>query len=343
MTRAGALLPLLAGLLLACGTDPPPAQDPGAALYGAYCALCHGEQGEGYAADNANALNNPDFLAVADDDFLRAALRQGRPGTPMSAWGSEWGGPLSDDDLDTLVAHIRNWETREPVDTLAITVEGEIDRGQDIYDVYCLDCHGVDGNGGDYMSLANPVFLATANDGFLRESIEHGRTQTPMGPYGNQLTFQQIDDLVVLIRSWQVDVSAPPEEFPSKVLDQPVLHPDGPDPAFPSEGRFISTEELAAAYEAGAAMVLADARPPSDYILGHITGAVSVPFFAVDDYLEQLPKDRWIVAYCACPHAESGVVADALEAAGFPNVRVLNEGYDDWVEKGHPVTGGIHP
>jgi cytochrome c oxidase cbb3-type subunit 3/ubiquinol-cytochrome c reductase cytochrome c subunit len=261
----------------------------------------------------------------------------------MSAWGVEWGGPLSDDDLDAMVAHIRAWETREPVQTDAIVVDGEVDRGQDIYDVYCLTCHGPDGNGGTYMSLSNPVFLATANDGFLREAIEHGRSQTPMQPYGNQLTYQQIDDLVVLIRSWQVDVAAPPSELPSKTLEAPLLNPEGPEPTFPLEGRYISTEELAAAYEEGAAMVLADARPPSDYVLGHISGAVSVPFFEVENYLEQLPKDRWIVAYCACPHAESGVVADALEAEGFSQVKVLNEGYDDWVEKGHPITPGAQP
>ncbi|MDP6946934.1 MAG: hypothetical protein QF464_22485, partial [Myxococcota bacterium] len=30
--------------------------------YQTYCALCHGDEGEGYAADSANALNHPAFL-----------------------------------------------------------------------------------------------------------------------------------------------------------------------------------------------------------------------------------------------------------------------------------------
>ena len=30
----------------------------GAHLYDKHCALCHGENGEGYEADNANALGN---------------------------------------------------------------------------------------------------------------------------------------------------------------------------------------------------------------------------------------------------------------------------------------------
>ena len=188
MTPARTLLCLLSMALLSCADEAPPADDHGAALYQEYCALCHGEQGQGYVADNANALNNPDFLAIASDAFLREGIRQGRPGTPMSAWGEEWGGPLSDADLDALVAHIRAWETRDPIDTTSITVDGEVDRGQDIYDVYCQTCHGVDGDGGIFMSLSNPVFLATADDGFLRKSIAEGRINTAREPYGDQLT-----------------------------------------------------------------------------------------------------------------------------------------------------------
>ena len=45
-----------------------------------------GETGAGYAADNAPALANPDFLSVARAGFLSVSIRYGRPGTPMSAW-----------------------------------------------------------------------------------------------------------------------------------------------------------------------------------------------------------------------------------------------------------------
>ena len=164
-----------------------------------------------------------------------------------------------------------------------------------------------------------------------------------MEAYNATLTPQQMDDLVVLIRSWQTDPAAPPEVLPPTTLTDPVLHEGGPDPEFPIEGEFITTEAVAAALEAGAALVLADARPPSDYVLGHISGAVSVPFFAVEDYVEQLPKDRWIVTYCACPHAESGIVLDALKDAGFSLVKVLEEGYDHWKAQGLPITDGPLP
>src|SRR5687767_7153328 len=80
-----------------------PEPHPGEALYRRYCALCHGREGEGYAADNAPQLAGQEFLRSASDQFLDAAIAAGRPGTPMSAWSREHGGPLTDEEI----GHIR--------------------------------------------------------------------------------------------------------------------------------------------------------------------------------------------------------------------------------------------
>ena len=105
MTRLARVtrIPLLAcaALLGACTTTPSSESgesgesetgydDPiehGAALYDKYCAFCHGDQGQGYTADNATALSNQEFLRIATDEFLANSVRFGRPGTTMSAWG----------------------------------------------------------------------------------------------------------------------------------------------------------------------------------------------------------------------------------------------------------------
>src|SRR5690348_5727708 len=58
----------------------------GAALYKQMCAVCHGANGEGYKADQAPAIMNPEFLASVSVDFLRHAIAIGRRGTTMSAW-----------------------------------------------------------------------------------------------------------------------------------------------------------------------------------------------------------------------------------------------------------------
>ena len=324
------------------GVEAPEPPD-GATLYGTYCAICHADTGQGYAADNANAVANESFLAVATDEFLAAAIRRGRPGTAMSAWGFEHGGPLEDSAVDTLVAYIRAWQTEASADVHDEVVEGVADRGALQRELRCAECHGAQGEGGTFQSVANPEFLATASDGFLRYAIEHGRPGTPMVPYGGVLTAQAIGDIVVLLRSWQTEAPDPPGgQLPPKVSN-PILNPDGPEPALGDDPEFVPADTLHAALEAGARISLVDARPYSDYVVDHVSGAVSVPFYAAAELADQIPQGTWTVCYCACPHAESGQVAQVLRDAGHTKVRVLDEGYLVWKEKGYPITQGAAP
>jgi cytochrome c oxidase cbb3-type subunit III len=335
---------LASGLAGGCSSEPDPRVETGRALYAEYCALCHGDNGEGYKADAANALSNQRFLALANAAFLASSIIKGRPGTPMSPWGKAYGGPLGEDDVTALVALMRSWQTSEPIDTSKVAVTpGEAMRGQAAYNVYCSDCHGEEGKGGEYQSLSNPEFLAAIDDGYLKHSIVHGRPSTPMPAYGSQLTNQNIDDLVALIRSWQIDPSDPPKDLPSKDLGNPLLHPDGAEPTFEGSDLYLGFEEVYQAYEAQERMVLLDARAPFDYVQGHIKGAVSVPFYATDEYLDQLPKDAWIVCYCACPHAESTAAAKVLMNNGFNKVKVIDEGLPAWEEASYPMKTGAKP
>jgi cytochrome c oxidase cbb3-type subunit 3 len=347
-----ALLTLLT--LLACGVsllgcgdgDVDPASSAvarGAADYQVYCAVCHGEQGQGYAADNANALAHPAFLATATDDFLRSAIIRGRSGTPMSAWGAEWGGPLEDAAVDDMVTYLRAYAQGPPLDVHEDVVTGEVDRGASVYGANCATCHGEQGEGALAMSLNSPEFLDTASDGYLRFAIQVGRVEVGMPAFAQSLTAQAIDDLVVLIRSWAVDPNLVPPDLPVFDPEQVVFQSEGEEAVFTTESRLVPAAEIFAEYDAGKAMVLLDARPPADYSEGHIAGAISVPFYGVQEVLSDLPKDVWIVCYCACPHAESGLAADALEDAGFTRVKVLDEGVNYWEEQGYPMTVGVDP
>ncbi|WP_181197175.1 c-type cytochrome [Enhygromyxa salina] len=323
-------------------------EERGAALYSSYCGFCHGDEGQGYAADNATALNNQEFLRLADEDFLAAAIRYGRPGTTMSAWGEVKAGPLSDDDIADLVAFIKSWQTVEDaeVDDYAIAPDSSTLRGETYYGVFgCEDCHGELGRGGPYVTLENPWFLTLASDGYLRESIVNGRPGTPMASYAdggmNDLTSAQLDDIIMLIRSWEREPNTDPiGPFVPEVSDA-VLNPDGPDPGFELiDDRFIGVDAVKAALDQGAKLIILDARPHADFLDGHIEGAVSIPFFDLDTVIDELPQDVWIVNYCGCPHAVSGQSFDALQAAGFETIAVLDEGYYEWVERGYPVAIG---
>jgi mono/diheme cytochrome c family protein len=75
-----------------------------------------------------------------------------------------------------------------------------------LYGQNCAGCHGVEGSGGAAMSLANPTFLAIADDDVIRHTAADGVPGTPMPAFaqsaGGMLTDKQIDALVRGIRSW---------------------------------------------------------------------------------------------------------------------------------------------
>lgn len=103
--------------------------------------------------------------------------------------------------------------------------------------------------------------------------------------------------------------------------------------------KFIPAAVLAAAVDAGQEVVFVDARPAMDYEFGHIPDAVNVPYFEAEQHLDALPKDKWLVTYCECPHAEAVQTADALLANGFTKVKVIDEGLAGWRELGRPIVG----
>jgi cytochrome c oxidase cbb3-type subunit 3/ubiquinol-cytochrome c reductase cytochrome c subunit len=314
----------------------------GSALYARYCALCHGARGEGYAADSAPQLANAELLATATDAFLARAVARGRPGTTMSAWDHAHGGPLSDPDVAAVVAFVRAWQTKLAVDVSQVLVTGDALRAEATFADRCASCHGAAGEGGPYLHVANAELLASASDGFLQHAIARGRPGTPMRSYVDELPAQSIDDLVALLRSWQKPV--PPGDVPYPGTVGPVVqNPTGPDPGFVVGKRFTPVDVVKGALDRGASMAFVDARPPSDYVASHIAGATNVPFYEVALYREALPRDFWIVAYCGCPHAESGIVADDLLSHGFTRVTVLDEGFFTWRDRGYPVRSGAAP
>jgi rhodanese-related sulfurtransferase len=54
--------------------------------------------------------------------------------------------------------------------------------------------------------------------------------------------------------------------------------------------------------------------------------------------LKDLPRDREIVTYCACPKDQSSIAAaQILQASGFTRVRVLQGGWQEWLRVSGPV------
>jgi mono/diheme cytochrome c family protein len=75
-----------------------------------------------------------------------------------------------------------------------------------LYSKNCAGCHGTGGKGGAAIALADPVFLAIADDATIRRTAANGVQGTPMPAFaqsaGGMLTDSQVDVLVQGIRSW---------------------------------------------------------------------------------------------------------------------------------------------
>ncbi len=188
----------------------------GATLYGTFCAACHGPNGEGrrYGTNNPTtfpAIGNPDFLAVASDDFLRASIEKGRPGRRMPSWGTKEGG-LRPEEIASLVAHLRSLAPPAAAvgplsEAFTSTAAGDAQRGARVYAANCAGCHGEKGEGKDGPALKNAAFLEVATDGYLRATILLGRRNTAMRSFARgspgfpALGVSEIIDIIAFIRS----------------------------------------------------------------------------------------------------------------------------------------------
>jgi cytochrome c oxidase cbb3-type subunit 3/ubiquinol-cytochrome c reductase cytochrome c subunit len=330
---------------LECGQPLTSTQRRGQQLYTRMCVVCHGLEGEGYAADQAPTLSHA-FLTEATDEYIRKAVADGRRGTTMSAWSIFRSGPLREVDISALVDFIRSWQSQANAKLDDRTTMGDATRGAAVFERECARCHGARGIGGPYVQLGGPELLASASNGFLRHAVTAGRPGTAMPSFEKKLGETGVEDVIALLRSWQSTTPAtlrPPS--PAKIpLGRVPIHPYGPEPeGFRPYPAMTGADVIKVQLERGARMGLLDARTPSDYFMEHIAGAVSTPFYEPDTFTSALPKDAWLVCYCACPHAESGQLALKLQSKGFTKVTVLDEGFRVWQTRKYPTHSGIDP
>lgn len=74
-----------------------------------------------------------------------------------------------------------------------------------LYAANCAGCHGDNGRGGAAIALADPVYLALADDGAIRNAVANGTRGTAMPAFaesaGGLLTNKQIEVIVQQIRA----------------------------------------------------------------------------------------------------------------------------------------------
>lgn len=165
-----------------------------------YCALCHGEEGEGV---DAPPLNDKTFLDNTDRNTIFSVISSGVPGTEMPAWNQSHGGPLTDQQIDQVVTYIQEWQADAP-DRQELTMAGDPAQGLVIFNSTCIVCHGEEGLGTDRApALNDPAKLAQFDDQWYIDTITNGRPAKGMPTWGTVLSPEQVHDLVALLRAWE--------------------------------------------------------------------------------------------------------------------------------------------
>jgi len=87
-------------------------------------------------------------------------------------------------------------------------------------------------------------------------------------------------------------------------------------------------------------VVILDTRPTSEYVAGHIAGAISVPIDDLQKRLKQLSKGKEYVAYCRGPYCVYADRAVELLRANGRRARRMLDGFPEWRAAGLPVATG---
>ena len=312
--------------------------------YQKYCTLCHGADREGGAADYAPSLKSKSLMSTMPLNFLASSIGFGRPNTAMAPYLADSGGPMSMKDIFTLAIWLKYKAGHETIELSMEPIEGDLKTGARLFAQKCAECHGAKAEGITAPALANPAFLAFATDAYIKYAIENGREETEMKAFKTQLSQQQINDLTAYIRSLTSGWSPEPKELsPYPEPKNYVTNPGGKNPAFTlKQERYVPMEQVAKALKNKNKLIILDTRTSSEWHNAHIPGAIPIPYYISEDKVaEGLPNDdTWIIAYCSCPHAASDKVINMLRKKGYKNTAVIDEGFFNWINAGHPIIGG---
>ena len=205
----------------------------GAVIFAENCAVCHGERGEGRIGATLSDI----FVTLDADTMLKQVISEGREGTFMPAWSQEYGGPLTEQEINDVIAYIESWGTtyeppapappRPEVEIPPVPdVEGDPNQGYTIFQQNCAACHGKEGEGRIGATLKT-VFAGIEPGAYLIETISHGREGTLMPAwsqeYGGPLTEKEINDVAAYILSIQQPAPPPQGEVVLRGSGWPLL------------------------------------------------------------------------------------------------------------------------
>ncbi|HPI73449.1 MAG TPA: rhodanese-like domain-containing protein [bacterium] len=120
-------------------------------------------------------------------------------------------------------------------------------------------------------------------------------------------------------------------------LDLPTVDIAAQDSDAFRQPRLISREALLGLLQRRTVLLI-DSRSASEYQGGHLPGALSLPveeLGRMQETLQHLPSDRWLVTYCEGPPCDlSHQLAQVLVQSGYRSVAIYDAGLNDWLAGG---------
>jgi cytochrome c oxidase cbb3-type subunit 3 len=173
----------------------------GGVVYKSYCMLCHGERGDGMA--RATKLYGQMNLVIHQHPvaFYGKIIRDGGTAVGFSRYMPAWRDELTEEQIEDVIVY-------------SAVVTDPVRRGEVVFKTNCILCHGIKGDGkGRAAMLYKPppadLTRSDKNDEYKRMIITMGgkamgRSEV-MPVWGQQLTGQEIDDVVSYLRTLVIE------------------------------------------------------------------------------------------------------------------------------------------
>lgn len=214
---------------LAAQVRPSAASDRGKALFLSHCSVCHGVAGNADTPvgrelrPRPRNFADPVEMARVTADRMYRAIRDGRPGTGMAAWGRV----LTEAEIGDVVDYIQTLTVvpARPPSPEQLSVEG----GRRIYVRDCASCHGADGRADTAVAkvldppprnFTEPLAMARLDDGRMYMAIHRGRAGTAMGGHGEVLSPLEIIDVIRYLRTLAPPATMAPAQLDVRVGEQ---------------------------------------------------------------------------------------------------------------------------
>ncbi len=171
----------------------PKANKMGRRLFANNCAVCHGATGEGsYGFPN---LTDEEWLWGASDEAITNTLLHGRV-AGMPAWGQL----IGDRGVVEVSEYVMQLAGREVDEPVAL-------KGEKHYQMYCVACHGVKGEGNPIFgapNLSNEIWLYGNSRNRIQHIVRHGRNGK-MPSFQTKLGEDRVHILAGYVRSLAAD------------------------------------------------------------------------------------------------------------------------------------------